>query len=104
MDNEKRKDHRQTLKYPARLDVGGEAQIQCLLTDVSATGARLIVEFPDKVPEHCALLLAPEHLVQRQCKVVWRDGNQIGVEFIKPDPAKAAARSQHIPKAPPPGA
>ncbi len=89
MDGEKRKDHRQTLKYPAKLDLGdGTPFISCILTDVSASGARVAVEFPDKIPDTFSLLLAPEHQALRRCKVMWREDNQIGVEFLKAPAAK----------------
>jgi hypothetical protein len=93
MSGEKRKSHRQTLKYPAKIDIGnGEGPMNCLLTDVSATGARVAVEFPDQVPEYFSLLLAPEHSVMRRCKVVWREGSAIGAEFVKASDFKAATR------------
>lgn len=84
MADEKRKNHRQTLKYPAKLDFGdGTPFVSCILTDVSASGARFVVECPDNIPENFSLLLAPEHSALRRCKVVWREANQIGVEFLK---------------------
>ena len=84
MDSEKRKGHRQTLKYPAKLDFGdGTPLVSCILTDVSASGARFAVEHPDKIPDNFSLLLAPEHHAKRRCKVMWREANQIGVEFVK---------------------
>jgi PilZ domain len=95
MDGEKRKDHRQPLKYPAKIDLGDDSpHIQCLLTDVSASGARVIVESPDKIPERFTLLLAAEHGTQRRCKVKWREENQLGLVFIKPPVEKSGPRAR----------
>lgn len=89
MDVEKRKDHRQTLKYPAKLDFGdGTPFVSCMLTEVSASGARVSVECPDNIPDTFSLLLAPEHNTFRRCKVVWREANLIGVEFHKTSEVK----------------
>ncbi len=94
MSGEKRKNHRQTLKYPAKIDAGtGETPINCMLTDVSATGVRVAVEFPDLVPEYFSLLLAPEHSVMRRCKVIWREGSIVGAEFVKAADFKAVTRN-----------
>ena len=45
MGREKRKDHRQPLKYPAKIDIG---DMVALPIDVSASGARVTVEDPGK--------------------------------------------------------
>ena len=97
MDGEKRKDHRQLLKYPAKIEIGdGTPPRPCVLTDVSASGARVIVDAPDQIPDCFSLLLAAEHGTQRRCKVVWREANQLGLEFmkfpvVKPGPRPRAA-------------
>ncbi len=93
MDGEKRKDHRQSLKYPAKIDMGdGTPHLPCILTDVSGSGARVIVEAPDKIPERFTLLLAAEHGTLRRCKVMWREENQLGLAFIKPPAVKSGPR------------
>ncbi len=102
MDGDKRRSQRQALKYPAKIDIGSGMQVPCLLSDVSASGARLTLQSPGDIPEQFALLLAAEHGVQRECKVMWREENQLGVEFIKPLAVKDA--HSPFPKAPPPGA
>ena len=93
MDGEKRRDHRQSLKYTAKIDMGdGTPHLPCILTDVSGSGARVIVEAPDKVPERFTLLLAAEHGTLRRCKVMWREENQLGLAFIKLPVAKPGPR------------
>lgn len=84
MDGEKRRDHRQSLKYPTKIDVGDGTPVRpCILTDVSASGARVTVESPDEIPDRFSLMLAAEHGALRRCKVVWRENNQLGLAFMK---------------------
>ena len=84
MEADKRKDHRQSLKYPAKIDLGdGKPPIPCILTDVSVSGARVIVESAGTIPEHFSLLLAAEHGTHRRCKVMWREEDQLGLAFVK---------------------
>lgn len=84
MDGEKRKDHRQPLKYPAKIDLGdGAPHLPCELMDVSVSGARIIVEDQSKLPDRFILLLAAEHGTMRRCKVIWREDNSLGLEFVK---------------------
>lgn len=99
MDGEKRKDHRQPLRYPARIDLGdGVPHLPCELMDVSASGARIIVEAQDKkLPDRFVLLLAPEHGTMRRCKVIWREENTLGIEFLK---APAAPKPRFRPRIP----
>src|SRR5688572_23635583 len=93
MDGEKRRCHRQSLKYPAKIDVGDGTPLRhCVLVDISATGARVIVEKPDQIPNRFSLLLAAEHGTRRRCKVVWREANQLGLEFMKLAAVKSGPR------------
>src|SRR5262245_20058238 len=95
MEGEKRKDHRQSLKYPAALDLGdGNPPIPCLLMDVSESGAKVVVEGRDELPANFTLLLAGENGKQRRCKLVWREENFFGVLFIKATAAKSDSGSR----------
>jgi hypothetical protein len=79
---------RKERRVAQRFLIRGAAKIQwknatfprdCLVTDVSDTGARLYVE-DCAVPETFMLTFARDD-VRRDCRVVWRLGNEIGVEF-----------------------
>jgi hypothetical protein len=84
MQGDKRKDHRKSLKYPARIDLGdGNPPVPCLLVDVSESGAKVMVESHDDLPECFTLLLAGEGGRQRRCKLVWQEGNHFGAIFVK---------------------
>jgi hypothetical protein len=96
MSSEQRKNHRKPLKYPARIDLrDGSPPLRCLIRDISASGARVIAEEPDRLPDHFHLLLTKEASAARECQVVWREGNQFGVEFIKTPVARPAPRPQN---------
>jgi hypothetical protein len=84
MPGEKRRSHRRPLKYPARIDVGDGSPLRdCVLSDVSESGARVIVNKPEDVPEQFILLVGTLGAAPRQCRVVWRDGTELGLEFRK---------------------
>ena len=94
MDGEKRKAHRQSLKYPAKIDLGeGNPPISCLLMDVSETGAKVVIESTDDMPETFTLLLAGAGGRRRRCRLVWQEGQHFGVIFIKA-PEKDETESQ----------
>ena len=52
---------------------------QCLITNISADGARLFTE-DATVPEQFDLVIAEN--LERRCQVVWRLGGEIGVRFL----------------------
>jgi PilZ domain len=53
----------------------------CLVTDYSEVGARLYTEI--EMPPTFTLSLSGEGVnVRRECRVVWRLGGELGVEFI----------------------
>ena len=56
------------------------AILDCTMRDVSDTGAKLIAVNAAAVPDKFALVLITDQ-VMRDAKVVWRRGNEIGVEF-----------------------
>src|SRR5262245_40085157 len=75
MSGEKRTFRRKSLKYPARLDTGdGKPSRECMLADVSESGARIIVKEPNEIPDRVTLLIGSQGVAPRNCRVVWRDG------------------------------
>ena len=84
MSGEKRTFRRKSLKYPARLDArDGKPPRECMLSDVSESGARVVVKQPNEIPDRVTLLIGSEGVAPRDCKVVWRDGAALGLEFKK---------------------
>jgi|SRR3974390_539965 len=60
----------------------GDAGIDCIIRNMSATGARLEVENPIGIPGKFTLVSMPENM-RRRCQVVWRRGKRIGVRFVE---------------------
>lgn len=88
MRGESRKASRVRLehRYPVNLmGVDGTWRRSCVLLDISATGAKLEVEGPIEVlrAREFFMLLSSTGLAYRRCELVWIDGSQAGVRFIK---------------------
>jgi len=78
---------RRTVRIPARLTHGEDApQQECVLVDVSHTGARLEVVAAADVPDTFTMVFTPRGVPLRRCVVIWRGGTQIGVSFTREDP------------------
>ena len=59
---------------------GGFAARPCTVLDLSDTGARLVVERPQEIPNEFTLMLS-RRSEGRTARVKWRRGTQFGVEF-----------------------
>jgi PilZ domain len=85
MSQEKRKSKRIERNTAAALiSVMGEPIIECVLRDISATGACISVEVPEVVPDYFFLKI--EELGEQlspKCRVRWRSGTVLGVEFFR---------------------
>jgi hypothetical protein len=80
------------------MGIDGTWRRDCLMVDVSQTGARLYVEgsLQGLDLKEFFLLLSSTGLAYRRCRMVRLMGDQIGVEFVKP--AKATGRKKSIPQ------
>jgi hypothetical protein len=52
----------------------------CLIRNLSDTGACLEVPDPFNIPENFKLIIRPE-ILTRSCEVAWRTAQRIGVRF-----------------------
>jgi hypothetical protein len=55
--------------------------LECVIRNLSQTGAMLETRDASAVPEEFALIIKPE-ILRRSCKVMWRDEKLIGVRFV----------------------
>ena len=81
------------------MGIDGTWRRNCMMADVSQTGARLCVEgsLEGLDLKEFFLLLSSTGLAYRRCRMVRLAGDQIGVEFLKPDrnaKKKATARQR----------
>jgi hypothetical protein len=81
MHKDKRRSRRRKMTYSAHLIIEGNAPRGCVLSDISDTGARIDVETVDELPDRFTLLLSGNGSPRRNCRVVWRQPTQIGVDF-----------------------
>lgn len=81
--------------------------IRCVLWDQSETGARLAAPYANKLPPVFTLINASE--TSRVCRIVWRKGPLIGVQFVAGSEqeelsrARSAKTPQDEPARPPRG-
>jgi mitochondrial fission protein ELM1 len=54
-------------------------QVDCIVSDISQTGAKILIDPSVQLPQEFTLLLSQN--VKRHCKVIWRNEKQIGVRF-----------------------
>ncbi len=73
----------------------GNITLPCVVRDISDTGAKLKVDTGRHPPDHFQLQIELDGLVA-SCTVVWRDGQQLGVEFNEPPVVSAPTRKQVI--------
>ena len=84
MVGERRRHRRTAINRIAkfRTDVGSLPR-DCMITDISKQGARLFVDNVE-VPDQFHLTIAGDEGEDRECRVVWRLGGEIGVTFVGP--------------------
>ena len=84
---------RKNLRNASRETAGNKAWIRfddgfsvraCRLVDLSATGVRIVVDAPHDVADRFSLLLSRSAVPGRRCRVKWRQGSEIGAEFVGP--------------------
>ncbi len=61
----------------------GEPLRECVVWDESESGARLIVDAPETVPDTFHIYMTLDFSSRRRCRVVWRASKQVGVEFLR---------------------
>jgi len=76
LESDRRKSRRLPLTFDSHILLGEEKR-GCSVSAVSETGARITVERPHDLPETFTLYLASE--VPRQCRVVWRTDDALGI-------------------------
>ena len=88
---------RRVVSLGARIAATDSSFLQCKMVDVCDTGARLICAEADKVPDSFRLILSHDGRLVRECKVVWRSSNAIGVEFMSKGATENASISTDTP-------
>lgn len=76
------------------MGIDGTWRRNCTMEDVSETGAKLTVEgaMEGLHLKEFFLLLSSTGLAYRRCELAWINGDQIGVNFLKPGEKKKKTR------------
>jgi hypothetical protein len=81
---ELRKKRRQPFHYRASIFLENDPVPRpCSIADISESGAKVTFEGADELPERFILLLTRSGSTRRLCRMVWRDGSTVGVEFVR---------------------
>jgi hypothetical protein len=81
--------------FPAQMmAIDGTWRRECLMEDVSETGAKLTIEgsVEGLHLKEFFLLLSSTGLAYRRCELSWVNGDQIGVNFLRNGDKKKTAR------------
>jgi PilZ domain len=83
--------------HAVKIQLGADALARdCLLINVSDGGVRLNVEGLE-VPDEFVLFFYDKGTVEKStCRVVWREGNEIGAKFIAVVRQPASARQEKL--------
>ena len=78
--------------------IDGTWRRDCIMDDVSETGAKLTVEgsVESLHLKEFFLLLSSTGLAYRRCELAWVNGDQIGVNFLKVGDKKKKTRSTAV--------
>lgn len=87
---ELRKYKRREVHYPVWIVVDpAQPPQRCMLLNVSQGGAKIEIDKQLEPPEKFTLLLTHRGHSTRPCRLVWRNGTNMGVEFLQsPAPAR----------------
>jgi len=79
--DEHRKEPRQRTFKGGTISFDRAAGIDCVVRNISKSGACLEVQSPLGIPEQFTLVVKPDDL-KRSCQVAWRSAGRIGVLFV----------------------
>jgi hypothetical protein len=86
LSRESRREQRKARRTPRRqaawIVLDGGAQVACVLWDISDAGARVAAARAGALPDVFGLFLSKDGKARRFCRVAWRRGGQLGVQFI----------------------
>ena len=81
MFGERRAHQRLPINRVARIVADQLGTCECTITDISEGGARLFVSDVE-LPERFLLQIFADKSIREECKVMWRLGGEMGVQFV----------------------
>jgi PilZ domain len=80
----KKREARKSLHQPGWITLeGGFAARQCVVQDMSTSGAKITIDDPNVLPARLRLAFARDARTGRKCEVVWRRGSLVGIKFVR---------------------
>src|SRR5207244_9883760 len=80
----KKRASRKSLSQPGWITLeGGFAARQCVVQDLSTTGAKVTIDDPNSLPAKLRMAFSRDARTGRRCEVVWRRGKSVGVKFVR---------------------
>ena len=80
----KKREARKSLHQPGWVTLdGGFAARQCVVQDLSSSGAKITVEDASVLTGRLRLAFSRDARTGRSCEVVWRRGKSLGVKFVR---------------------
>jgi PilZ domain len=80
----KKREARKLMGQPAWITLdGGFAARQCVVADISSSGARITLDEAVALPARLRLAFARDARTGHICQVVWRRGRSAGVKFVR---------------------
>ena len=77
---DRRKSERRECKRGAKIQFGtGTLPRDCMITDISRGGVKVVAEHMDIPPQFTIILSAGR---PRQCRLAWQIGHEFGAEFV----------------------
>ena len=81
---DKKRAARKSVSQPGWITLeGGFAARQCVVHDMSITGAKVTIEDSNSLPAKLRLAFSRDARTGRPCEVVWRRGKSVGVKFVR---------------------
>jgi len=97
---ERRRSLRDQVQYSAWIEIGnGSLPRHCVVLDVSEEGARIMLASAATLPQEFSLVFTKYGRICRRCRMVWRSGVEVGVEYLGPlecEDAPHAARGAFL--------
>ena len=82
--SDKKREKRKSLSQPGWITLdGGFAARQCVVQDMSSTGAKVTIDDPNTLPAKLRLAFSRDARTGRPCEVVWRRGKSVGIKFVR---------------------
>ena len=75
----RRKSERRACRSLAKIQLGTGLPRDCVITDISDGGVKVIAEYLEVPPEFTIILSAGP---PRQCRLAWRIGCEFGAQFV----------------------